>query len=192
MGSIKNRQFATKMGDTVALRTARLDDAESLLAHIKAMLAEDAFTVTTAEEFERTIEQEREWIKAHATSSRKIALIAEDKEQRLIGLLAFQCGCCKRLAHRGTLHMSVAEPWRGCGVGSALLQSLIDWADAHPDIEKLCLAVLSNNGPAIGLYKKFGFTEEGRRPKEVKLGPDRYVDDILMYRFVSQQQSRRA
>ena len=192
MGSIENRQFATKTGETITVRTARLEDAESLVAHTKTVLAEDAFTVTTEEEFERTTEQEREWVEEQATSSGRIALVAEGNGQCLIGLLAFQCGCCKRLAHRGTLHMSVAAPWRGCGVGSALLQSLIDWADAHSDIEKLCLAVLSNNARAIRLYEKFGFAEEGRRPNEVKFSPGRYADDILMYRFVSQRQPRSA
>ena len=57
------------------------------------------------------------------------------------------------------------------------------WAEAHPVIEKLCLAVFATNEPAIGLYRKLGFVEEGRRPREVKLAPNQYVDDICMYRF---------
>jgi RimJ/RimL family protein N-acetyltransferase len=70
------------------------------------------------------------------------------------------------------------------GMGTLLLQALIDWAEAHPAIEKLSLAVLATNTAAIGLYRRFGFIEEGRRPREVKLGPDEYVNDVLMYRFV--------
>jgi RimJ/RimL family protein N-acetyltransferase len=46
------------------------------------------------------------------------------------------------------------------------------------------LAVFATNARAIGLYRKLGFVEEGRRPREVKFGADQYVDDILMYRFV--------
>jgi ribosomal protein S18 acetylase RimI-like enzyme len=37
---------------------------------------------------------------------------------------------------------------------------------------------------AMGLYRKLGFVEEGRRPRELKLGPEHYIDEILMYRFV--------
>ena len=69
-------------------------------------------------------------------------------------------------------------------IATVLLQSLIDWAAAKPLIEKIGLTVHANNENAIRLYRKFGFIEEGRRSKELKLGPDIYVDDILMYRFV--------
>ena len=38
--------------------------------------------------------------------------------------------------------------------------------------------------PAIALYRKNGFVEEGRRIQEVKMADGRYVDDILMYKLV--------
>jgi RimJ/RimL family protein N-acetyltransferase len=65
-----------------------------------------------------------------------------------------------------------------------LLQTLIDWAEANPLIEKIGLAVFANNEAAIRLYRKLGFMEEGRRPREMKLGPGQYVDDVLMCRLV--------
>jgi hypothetical protein len=68
----------------------------------------------------------------------------------------------------------------------ALLQSLIDWGESNPTIDKLALAVLATNTRAIAIYRRFEFVEEGRRIKEVKLGPGEYVDDILMYRLVGQ------
>ena len=80
--------------------------------------------------------------------------------------------------------MSVRAEWRRMGVGRALLQSLLDWAEASQPIEKVGLAVFSDNLPAIGLYKMFGFIEEGRQLKHIKMGPNEYQDLILMYRFV--------
>jgi RimJ/RimL family protein N-acetyltransferase len=64
------------------------------------------------------------------------------------------------------------------------MQTLIEWAEAHPGIEKLTLGVFATNTRAIALYRKLGFAEEGRQPREVKFGPDDYVDLLLMYRFV--------
>jgi RimJ/RimL family protein N-acetyltransferase len=61
---------------------------------------------------------------------------------------------------------------------------MIDWAEANPLLEKISLAANADNENAIRLYRKFGFVEEGRRPKELKLGPNCYADDILMFRFV--------
>jgi ribosomal protein S18 acetylase RimI-like enzyme len=40
------------------------------------------------------------------------------------------------------------------------------------------------NDAAIALYRKHGFAEEGRRVREIKLGPGRYTDDLVMYRLV--------
>lgn len=60
----------------------------------------------------------------------------------------------------------------------------IEWASAHPVIEKIGLGVFSNNAGAINLYKKLGFVEEGRRVREIKIGTDDYVDSILMYKLV--------
>jgi len=40
------------------------------------------------------------------------------------------------------------------------------------------------NQPAIALRKKLGFLEEGRRIREIKIAGEKYVDDLLMYRFV--------
>lgn len=34
------------------------------------------------------------------------------------------------------------------------------------------------------MYKRFGFVEEGRRPKEIKLTPGKHVDDILIFKFI--------
>jgi RimJ/RimL family protein N-acetyltransferase len=37
---------------------------------------------------------------------------------------------------------------------------------------------------AISLYKKYGFVEEGRHKRDIKLSPNQYIDTILMGRFV--------
>ena len=65
-----------------------------------------------------------------------------------------------------------------------MLRCFIEWAEASPLIEKIGLGVFATNEPAIALYRKSGFVEEGRQPREVKVGSE-YVDVILMYRFVT-------
>jgi len=57
----------------------------------------------------------------------------------------------------------------GRGIGTAQLQSLIDWARGDPVVEKLCLFVHAANQTVIGLYKKMGFLEEGRRVRQVQI-----------------------
>jgi RimJ/RimL family protein N-acetyltransferase len=177
------KEYKLTTGETVIIRTAVPDDAQALLEYVHVIFVEDLYNVTTLDEFKKTVEEERKWLKAHYDEPAHIALVAEVNGS-LVGFLGFENGSRKRLAHQGTLHMSVQPQFRGKGIGTALLQSLIDWAEENPTIEKLCLVVFATNKPAIGLYKKLGFLEEGHRVRQVKIADGKYVDVILMYKFV--------
>lgn len=65
-------------------------------------------------------------------------------------------------AHCAHLGLAVHDAYHGRGVGSALLQGLIDCADASLGLRRIDLTVFVDNAPAIALYRKFGFVEEGR------------------------------
>lgn len=49
----------------------------------------------------------------------------------------------------------------------ALVAAAIEWARAR-GLHKLTLSVFPQNEAAIGLYRKFGFLEEGRRIKHIR------------------------
>jgi len=183
MASISPKTIDLKSGENVALRSVQSDDMERLLSYIRSVAQETPFFILQADEFNFSNEQEREWIQDHLDDPGKLAIAAE-VSGTIVGSLSFENGPHKRIRHRGMLGVSVAKEWRGKGIGAALLRSLIEWAEANPIIEKIGLAVFANNENAIRLYEKLGFVEEGRRPRELKIGPDRYADDILMYRFV--------
>lgn len=84
--------------------------------------------------------------------------------------------------HVAELGMFVLKPYRGRGIGRQLLAWMLEWA-AEAGLEKITLAVFATNQPAIRLYKRFGFVEEGRQRRQIKIG-DRYVDQLLMARFL--------
>jgi RimJ/RimL family protein N-acetyltransferase len=184
MAAIAPEQHTLKTGEKVIIRTAAPDDAQAILEHAHIILAEDLYNIRTLEEFKMTVEAEREWIQQHIDGPGKIILVAE-LAGAIVGMLGFENSSRNRLAHRGTAHMSVLPEHRRKGIAAALLKSLIEWAQKNPVIEKLKLAVFATNQPAVSLYRKMGFAEEGRRMKEIKIAEGKYVDEILMYRFVS-------
>jgi RimJ/RimL family protein N-acetyltransferase len=92
----------------------------------------------------------------------------------------FANGHRRRISHTGEFGLSVLKKWRGQGIGEILLSALLDWARSVPDLEKINLLVHATNDRAIALYRKFGFEVEGRRKKDLKLGPGEYVDSVLM------------
>jgi len=75
--------------------------------------------------------------------------------------------------------MAVARPWRGRGVGSALVAAAIEKARAE-GLHKLSLEVFPHNDAAIALYRKFGFVEEGRRVKHYRRASGELWDSVVM------------
>ncbi len=66
-----------------------------------------------------------------------------------------------RRRHAGEIGMCVRDDWQGQGVGSALMQAVVDMADRWLNLTRLELIVYTDNEAAVKLYKKFGFAVEG-------------------------------
>ena len=79
----------------------------------------------------------------------------------------------------GEVGMMVATDWRGRGVGTALVAAAVEWARSR-DLHKLALSVFPHNNAAIGLYRKFGFVEEGRLVQHVRRADGQLWDLIEM------------
>lgn len=79
----------------------------------------------------------------------------------------------------GEIGMAVARDWRGRGVGSALVAAAIQWARER-GLHKLSLSVFPHNAAAIGLYRKLGFVEEGRRMKQYRRANGELWDTVEM------------
>ncbi|HEV3105565.1 MAG TPA: GNAT family N-acetyltransferase [Trinickia sp.] len=69
-----------------------------------------------------------------------------------------------RRSHCGVLAIQVHDACVGKGIGSALLSAIVDCADRQLGLRRIELTVYADNAPAIALYRKFGFIEEGRSP----------------------------
>lgn len=87
-----------------------------------------------------------------------------------------------RQSHRGGLGMGLLSDFRGKGIGSKLLKEVLDHAKKS-GLEKVELQVYTSNEPAIALYKKFGFEQEGLIKKYRKLD-GKYFDCLAMGKFL--------
>lgn len=171
------------MKEQIKIRVATEEDAENILAIQSEVLAEEDYLITTLEEFQQTIGEQKKWIQAKLANEQEIILIAQYQE-KTVGWLVFQTPNRKRLAHTGSFGMLILNEYRGLGIGKRLLEQLLKWAELNPHIEKISLGVFSTNESAIALYKKMGFVEEGRKINEIKLNDKQYIDDVLMYKMV--------
>ncbi|MFB4158512.1 N-acetyltransferase family protein [Geomicrobium sp. JSM 1781026] len=166
-----------------SIRKGKLDDSDEILQLQSSVISEDKFLITTSAEFTPNFANQKEWMNKILENDRETIIVAEF-EAKVIGWIIFQSHDRKRLQHTGSFGMAVSKAHRGTGVGKALVESLLLWAEKNTYIEKISLGVFSTNHRAISLYKKIGFIEEGRKVKEIKIDNHQYIDDIMMHKFV--------
>jgi RimJ/RimL family protein N-acetyltransferase len=87
-----------------------------------------------------------------------------------------------RLSHRGGLGMGLIPEFRRMGLGSKLLKEVLKHSKKF-GLEKVELQVYTTNTPAIALYRKFGFEDEGLIKKYRKLD-GKYFDCLSMAKFL--------
>ena len=87
-----------------------------------------------------------------------------------------------RRRHAMGLGLSVVPAAQGQGVGTALMQALVDWADRWANVLRLELTVFTDNAAAIALYRKFGFEIEGTH-RAYALRDGAYADVLAMARL---------
>ncbi|MDB2061164.1 GNAT family N-acetyltransferase [Clostridium perfringens] len=86
-----------------------------------------------------------------------------------------------RKKHVGVITLMVNSDYQNKGVGSLLMDKLINLSESL-NIIRLELCVFRDNYKAINLYKKFGFKEEGIKVKSA-LKNGEYADEIMMARI---------
>jgi len=187
VAAIEPKIVMLKNSKKACIRNRTTEDSEKVLKCVLEIFQDDRFFLTTLEEIREkaTIENANERTESFNSHDYKLLLIAEVDGQ-IVSLSDVECGEKKRNQHVAQIGISILPEYRGNGLGAAIIQAMIDWATAHPVIEKLALGVWAHNAPAIALYEKMGFTEEGRKVKEIKYADGSYDDCICMYRFVEQ------
>ncbi|MBN8855704.1 MAG: hypothetical protein BGO55_22995 [Sphingobacteriales bacterium 50-39] len=174
------KELTTKDGQEFTIRQPTADDAQNIIDYSKMLFASTDQVLTTLEEYTISVQQERTWITNFNDDPNSIIFIAE-MQHRIAGLLFFVGGSKKKNAHTGELGVSVHPAFQGLSIGRQLLDSLIQWAQNNPAIEKIFLNVFATNQKAIRLYKDLGFREEGRFIKAIKQSDGEYVDVLQMY-----------
>jgi RimJ/RimL family protein N-acetyltransferase len=178
-----SKHHRLKDGRDVVVRNAIADDATAIMEMVSGIFRSSPYLLTEPDEFNVTLDQEKSWIEGFVKSANGVLLVTECEGQ-LVGILDFQGGHRRRIAHSGTIGTSVRSEFRGKGVGSLLMTALIEWAKSTGKVERLDLLVFADNAQAIALYKKMGFQEEGRKRRGIRLADGRYMDELMMARFV--------
>ncbi|MDI6878716.1 MAG: GNAT family protein [Desulfitobacteriaceae bacterium] len=149
-----------KNGQTVLLREAVKEDAPELVTYLHKIGGESDFLTFGYGELSVSVNDEEALLEDSRNAQNKIMILALVGD-KIIGNLHFTGGGRARIKHTGEFGVSVLKDYWNQGIGTALVQELIQWAKASNVIRKLNLRVRSDNESAIRIYEKLGFIKEG-------------------------------
>lgn len=160
----------------IGIRAAEAGDAQALVELASEVGGEEgAWLLTT--DASRSVAEERRYLRAVRGHPDAAVFVAVDDE-RVVARLSLARDAHPASRHVADLGLMVAASHRRRGVGCALLDQAVAWAEAA-GVRKLELHVFPWNKPALALYEAFGFEKEGFR-KGHYLRDGLVVDAILM------------
>lgn len=159
------------------VRPASLDDADAISAIYNQGIVDRVATLETAL---RTPAERREWL---AQRGPRHPVIVAQAEGTLVGWASLnQFNPRRAYDHVVDFSIYVERGWRGKGVGSMLIDQLIDLARSLR-YHKMVLVALPHNEAGIALYARAGFTRVGIYHEQGQLD-GRWVDVLLMERIL--------
>jgi RimJ/RimL family protein N-acetyltransferase len=161
---------------TIKIRPARPEDAPALVELGVAIGSEPGGWLLNTDGW-RTVSDERRYLRALRKHPDAAVFVADD-EGTVVARLSIARDPHGASRHVADLGLMVAATHRRLGIGRALLEQAVAWAEAS-GVLKLELHVFPWNEAAIALYERYGFVKEGYRRNHYRRGDD-YVDAILM------------
>ncbi len=122
------------------------------------------------------------WTKRLENMPEGVYSFVAEVDGRVVGNIGFEHSQRPRTAHCGSFGIGVHDDFHGMGIGSRLIETVIDLADNWLQVKRIQIEVNSDNEKAIACYKKFGFEIEG----EAKYGSYRdgmYINTYYMARI---------
>lgn len=161
----------------IKIREVELFDYKELLDTVKIAMNETDFLSCSGNELNLDYEDEKKYINDLKTSKSKKMFVATYKG-KLVGGIDFRGSDFKRSKHYGTIGLFVLKKYWAKGIGTKLIDTIIDWAKEN-GIKKINLEVVINNKRAIELYERKGFKLEGN----IEMGKliDNEFIDMLIY-----------
>jgi putative acetyltransferase len=160
---------------TIVVRRAEPSDAEGIAQTFRARGA----SAGTLQHPYPSVTQWRERLTTNAATNYIFVALADDG---IVGNGGLHGNTNPRRQHVFLLGMGVRDDWQGKGVGTRLMETMLDLADNWLGAVRLELTVYVDNAAAMALYKKFGFVIEGTH-RAFALRDGQYVDAFAMARF---------
>ena len=165
------------------IREAGPNDAAALVSFLNRVSVETDFTSLDGDGILLTSEEMAIFLNKQASWDNQITLLAflNDKIAGIVNITADQR---KRVRHIGDLFIVIGKKYWNNGLGSFLLEEVVEWAQASGILRRLQLTVQTRNQAAVHLYQKHGFAIEGKQERGAYIEEGEFIDVYLMGRLI--------
>ena len=165
------------------IREAEVEDAAELVSFLNRLSVETDFTSLDRNGILMTDTEMELFLDKQARSENQITLLALLNDE-IAGLVNITADQRKRVRHIGDLFIVIGKKYWNNGLGSLLLEEVVEWAQASGILRRLQLTVQTRNQAAVHLYQKNGFVIEGRQERGAYIGEGEFIDVYLMGRLI--------
>jgi len=160
--------FETKKGNSIVIRYPKWEDLDSLTSFINEVSKEDTYITFSGEKVTKEEEVEHVLNLFRGIEYLNRVYLCCFAGSELVGTASIDRVLTgrRRRRHIGLFGITLAQKYRGEGIGEKMSRIIIEEAKRHiPGLTMLLLNVYGQNHIAQSLYKKLGFKEVGRMPK---------------------------
>ncbi|PKV48977.1 RimJ/RimL family protein N-acetyltransferase [Aquimarina sp. MAR_2010_214] len=173
-----SKTYHTKSGKSLLVREATPADAKQLLA-LKLEYLKDTNTIPLFDyEYSNTVKEEGELIQNLHEQANSLLLVAES-DGDIIGNIDLTGSWRKKMQHTAMIGMGIHTQCQNQGIGTLLIQNVLEWSKENELLKVLWLEVYATNIAGISLYKKMGFIPSGSI-QGFFLEKEEYIDKITM------------
>jgi len=174
-----SKETLNRSGEPVAIRSLTGEDARAALFMMHQCMGETPFLARYPDEIRLTVSQEAQYIEEMNAKANGL-LLGAFLGRELVGMCNIRPAAPnERYCHRADMGIMIVKKHWGKGIGSAMMQALIE-AAKETAFEQIELDVVSTNSAAIALYQKYGFSQYGLLEHGMKYRDGSYADLLLM------------
>ena len=142
-----------------SLGKQKFEDAAELVSFLNRVSVETDFTSLDRNGILMTDTEMELFLDKQAHSENQITLLALLNDE-IAGIVNITADQRKRVRHIGDLFIVIGKKYWNNGLGSLLLEEVVEWAQASGILRRLQLTVQTRNQAAVHLYQKNGFVIE--------------------------------
>ncbi|HFR3425022.1 TPA: N-acetyltransferase family protein [Streptococcus suis] len=160
-------------------------DAVAFIDFMNQVARESDYLVMDESGFRFSPEEMERIFKAGIENPGELCLLAKVGSE-VIGAISVKSSKQFRISHIGNIFIAIKKDYWGHGLGTILLDEVIEWAQEMDLLKRLELTVQVRNQAAVHLYQKMGFVIEGTQVRGARTDEGEWLDLYYMGRLIGE------